>query len=202
MIISSNYIEHELSQLIMSIWLASGSTRRKQILSQIFPKFDCYGVDADESMIQGAEVEESIQAICERKAEAANHSSHDLVVVSDTMIIDPKNSKLAIGKPKNDYEARLILEKLRGEIHTVVSSTGIRINGKWQFFQDSARVKITDYSDENLEKLVTNGSWRGKAGGYDLAGDMRDFAQIESGSEFTVLGIAENAMLVLQDYSS
>jgi len=186
----------------MSIWLASGSARRKQILSQIFPKFDCYGVDADESMIKGAEVEKSIQAICERKAQAADYSSHDLVVVSDTMIVDPKNSKLAIGKPKNEYEARFILEKLRGKIHTVVSSTGIRINGNWQFFQDSARVKIIDYSDENLEKLVTNESWKGKAGGYDLAGDMRDFAEIESGSEFTVLGIAESAMYVLQSYSS
>lgn len=186
----------------MSIWLASGSARRKQILSLIFSKFDCYGVDADESMIAGAEVEESIQTICERKAAAADRSSHDLVVVSDTMIVDPTNSKLAIGKPKNDQEARLILEKLRGETHTVVSSTGIRINGKWQFYQDSARVKIIDYSDEILEKLVSNGSWKGKAGGYDLAGDMRDFAMIESGSEFTVLGIAEDAMSVLQDYSS
>lgn len=186
----------------MEIWLASGSSRRKEILSKVFSDFESYGIDADESMIDGAEVKKSIQAICERKAIAASDTNHDLVIVSDTMLVDPEDPRKAIGKPKNESEAEDILKNLRGKVHTVISSTGLRVNGKWLFFQDSAKVKITNFSNEILDELVSNGSWKGKAGGYDLAGEMSSYAKLEMGSENTVLGIAQKAMDVLLGYSS
>jgi predicted house-cleaning NTP pyrophosphatase (Maf/HAM1 superfamily) len=50
-----------------------------------------------------------------------------------------------------------------------------------------------------LVELVLSGSWKGKAGGYDLAGDMGEYASLVDGSESTVLGIAGSAMSAIRE---
>jgi predicted house-cleaning NTP pyrophosphatase (Maf/HAM1 superfamily) len=40
-------------------------------------------------------------------------------------------------------------------------------------------------------------SWKGKAGGYDLAGQMSEFASLVEGDELTVLGFAPAALRLL-----
>ena len=48
---------------------------------------------------------------------------------------------------------------------------------------------------------MLNNSWVGKAGCYDLAGDMGKFASLVEGDEATVLGIASDAMARLVELS-
>ena len=47
-------------------------------------------------------------------------------------------------------------------------------------------------------EIILSKSWYGKAGVYDLAGPMGQWAQIVYGSESTVLGIASQALIDLQ----
>jgi predicted house-cleaning NTP pyrophosphatase (Maf/HAM1 superfamily) len=50
-----------------------------------------------------------------------------------------------------------------------------------------------------LVELILSKSWQGKAGGYDLAGPMGNWAKIVDGSESTVLGIASQALEELKN---
>ena len=62
---------------------------------------------------------------------------------------------------------------------------------------------VDNLSDEALVELILNNSWVGKAGSYDLAGHMKQYARLVEGDEATVLGIAGDAMerlVELSDY--
>ena len=45
-----------------------------------------------------------------------------------------------------------------------------------------------------MARLVKGGSWIGKAGGYDLAGEASEFLTIVEGEEVTVLGFSPKAI--------
>ncbi|MBI20245.1 MAG: hypothetical protein CMB73_06680 [Euryarchaeota archaeon] len=180
----------------MRAWLASNSSRRKEMLEPIIPTIFSKGVDADESIPKGMPILKAIDEICRRKAEAAKSKDYEFIIVSDTMIVDPDDETKAIGKPDSIHHARMILEHLRGRKHTVVTSSGLFIDGNWEFSQSTAEVLISNYSNQELEELLISKSWLGKAGGYDLAGEMKKFANLIKGEEATVLGLTPK---VIQD---
>jgi len=46
--------------------------------------------------------------------------------------------------------------------------------------------------------LVSSGSWKGKAGAYDLAGAASEDARLIEGEAVTVLGFAPSAIEILE----
>ena len=77
--------------------------------------------------------------------------------------------------------------------------------GSWEFHLNQAIVEFDELSDEVLVELVLSDSWVGKAGSYDLAGEMSEYANLVEGDEATVLGIASDAMsrlVELSDYET
>jgi septum formation protein len=103
-----------------------------------------------------------------------------------------------LGKPRDAIHAATMLHRLSGRRHQVWSAAGILLHGQWQFFVEHAVVEIEALSDDVLVELVMNESWKGKAGGYDLAGPMGAYASLIDGSESTVLGIPQSALDALE----
>lgn len=191
-----------LLRFMLRVWLASASTRRQQILTELFPEVMCKALTGINETADNVEVNEQVLQICKKKAYAIQDlDQYELIIVSDTMLEDPDFDKVALGKPKDEVEAAMMLHRLSDRRHRVWSSTGIYFSGAWSFFTDSSIVEFQELSDEDLVELVLNGSWKGKAGGYDLAGEMSKFASLIDGHETTVLGIAESAMEVLTELS-
>ena len=187
---------------MLRVWLASASSRRQQMITELFPNLVCEALIGIDETAGEVEVEEQVLEICKKKAEAIkNLDEFDLIIVSDTMLADPDVDKVALGKPKDEVEAAMMLHRLSGRRHRVWSSTGIYFSGAWIFYTDSSIVEFQQLSDEDLVELVLNGSWKGKAGGYDLAGEMSEFASLIDGSQSTVLGIAESAMKSIEEIS-
>ena len=184
------------------IWLASKSPRRQQMLREIFPNILCQGIEGVDEKPPTGEVDYQVLEICKSKAMAADLEPHvneyDIVIVCDTMLSDPDDLMLSIGKPKDEIEAAMMLQRLSGRRHQVWSATGIKKAGKWKFYCEYSIVEISPLSDEILVELILSKSWHGKAGGYDLAGPMGQWAQIICGSESTILGIASQALIDLQ----
>lgn len=187
---------------MVDIWLASKSPRRQQILREIFPNILCQGIEGVDEKPPTGEVDYQVLEICKSKAMAADLEPHvdeyDIVIVCDTMLSDPDDHMLSIGKPKDKIEAAMMLHRLSGRRHQVWSATGIKKAGEWKFYCDYSIVEISPLSDDVLVELILSNSWEGKAGGYDLAGPMGQWAQIIDGSESTVLGIASQALVDLQ----
>ena len=183
---------------MLRVWLASGSSRRQQMLEDIFPNLVCRALDGVDESAEKAEVSQQVLEIAKKKSDAIKDNlNYDLIIVSDTMLADPDIDNVSIGKPSDEVDAAMMLHRLSGRRHRVWSSTGIYFSGQWKFFTDSAIVEIKQLSDKELVELVLSNSWQGKAGGYDLAGEMSKYAKLVDGEESTVLGIAESAMELL-----
>ena len=110
------------------------------------------------------------------------------------MVNDPDDPNLAMGKANDETEATSMLERLSGRQHKVWSATGIQICGDWTFFVEYSVVEIIELDSEVIRDLVQSGSWIGKAGSYDLAGAMGEYAKLVEGDELTVLGFAPSAL--------
>jgi len=188
---------------MLRVWLASGSSRRQQMLEDIFPNLVCRALDGVDESAEKAEVSQQVLEIAKKKSDAIKDNlNYDLIIVSDTMLADPDIDNVSIGKPSDEVDAAMMLHRLSGRRHRVWSSTGIYFSGQWKFFTDSAIVEIKQLSDKELVELVLSNSWQGKAGGYDLAGEMSKYAKLVDGEESTVLGIAESAMELLDQIAN
>ncbi len=58
-------------------------------------------------------------------------------------------------------------------------------------------VEFDELTQDELADLVSSGSWKGKAGAYDLAGLAGEHASLIDGAEVTVLGFASSAMEII-----
>jgi septum formation protein len=187
----------------VKVWLASNSDRRKVMLDLLFPDLHQSGVPGVDETPPIGSVDHQVLTICKRKAEGiSDFTGAQVTIVSDTMISDPDDHSLSMGKPGDAAEAAVMLHRLSGRRHQVWSATGIHFMGKWTFFCEFALVEFPNFGDEVLMDLIRSNSWKGKAGGYDLHGAMGEHARLVDGSESVVLGIAQSAMDMLEQLSN
>ncbi|MEC7503613.1 MAG: Maf family protein [Candidatus Thermoplasmatota archaeon] len=204
------------------ILLASKSERRISWLKENledsdFIFFSSALKSAEIKAPQGFEVSKQVEIVCQSKAENARienklsinrrDGNYDAILVSDTMIEDPDDSRLSIGKPKDALAATSNLIRLAGRKHRVWSSTSILLprevaTGKanWGIVNRTscATVEFSDLGDDEIYELISSESWKGKAGGYDLAGTAGQFCRVVEGEEVTVLGFSPDAVDVLK----
>ena len=181
----------------------------------------CIGIDVRRTKTTlGAPVDEQVEFTCAAKAEAAARESvvgqmagkevAEIIVVSDTMVTDPDDPLMPMGKPEDGQHAMAMLLRLSGNRHRVWSSTALvyppngqgehSLHGGWSadIWTESAVVEFDQLSQERLIELVSSESWKGKAGAYDLAGAASQDARLVDGEEVTVLGFAPSAISKLQ----
>ena len=173
------------------------------MLDPLFPHLHQSGVPGVDETPPIGSVDHQVLTICKRKAHAiSDFNDVQVTVVSDIMISDPDDHSLSMGKPADAAEAAMMLHRLSGRRHQVWSATGVHFMGKWTFFCEFALVEFPTFSDEVLLNLIRSGSWKGKAGGYDLHGPMGEHARLVDGSESVVLGLAQSAMEMLEQLSN
>lgn len=183
----------------MGIWLASASERRAQILIDRFGEIHIEALEGVDETPPTGSVSSQVMAICRRKAESvAPGHGYQAVIVADTMVGDPDDANAAMGKANDKLEAVSMLKRLSGRRHQVWSATGIQICGDWTFYVECAIVEFDELEVEVLGELIQSGSWIGKAGSYDLAGAMGDYAKLVDGDELTVLGFAPSALRLVE----
>tara|TARA_B100000678_G_scaffold283168_1_gene282957 strand:+ start:728 stop:1294 length:567 start_codon:yes stop_codon:yes gene_type:complete len=185
----------------MAIWLASGSQRRAVILSSLFADVHSKALDGVDETPPTGSVSSQVMSICKRKAAAVtSDDGFDVIVVADTMVSDPDDVNVAMGKAADELSAASMLKRLSGCRHRVWSATGIRIFGEWEFFVESAVVEVDELTIDDMEDLIKSGSWKGKAGSYDLAGEMGKHARLVDGDALAVLGFAPSAIGKIKSY--
>ena len=183
----------------MLLRLASSSTRRMAMLSERFPEVEQHGLSGvDETPPRGT-VDHQVTVICKRKAAAIERPEDGTVVlVADTMIADPDDMSVSMGQPNDIAQAASMLIRLQGRHHQVWTATGGFSMGKWMFWCESATVSFPDFTPEVLDELLHSGSWKGKAGAYDLHGAMGEHARLVDGEACVVLGLAHGALEAIE----
>ena len=173
------------------IHLASASSRRASMLEERGYSVIQVPLHARERPHRhGIPISEQVANTLQGKIESAKReSSSPIIVVADTLVEDPDDVLNPLGKPSNRKEALSMLLRLSNRNHRVWSGTAVIHGANVQLWIASATVSFDNLQDGDLESLIISDSWRGKAGGYDLAGEMGQFARIIEGEEETVLGL-------------
>ena len=182
--------------MINNIILASRSEIRKKILND--NGIDCEVVPAnvDEDQVKQSLLREKASPeiisknLAELKANKVSKKKHDQLVLGADSVID-LNGEL-ISKPTNRKEALMILEKLNGQKHQLISSVCISKNGSmiWNLTDASTLTMKQLNSGEiksYLEKIKDKELYA--YGVYQIEADGRSlFSKIE-GDEDTIMGL-------------
>ena len=187
-----------------SVYLASGSQRRASMLEALGYEVIQRALRARERPHRhGIAISEQVEHTLLGKIEAAQREcSAPVIIVADTLVEDPDDPLHPIGKPQNRREALTMLLRLSGRNHRVWSGTALIRGNEIESWIESATVSFDSLDDDMLEALIVSDSWRGKAGGYDLAGPMGGYARVVEGAEETVLGFTPQLFSHLESLQS
>jgi septum formation protein len=178
------------------IILASKSKVRKEILDKhhIFCDVKPSNIDEDvvkKSLINELATPEIISKnLAELKANKVSLNQKDKMVLGADSVIDLDGE--LISKPENREEALIILEKLNGKKHHLISSVCISKNGSmiWNY-TDKAELTMKKFSEEDLKIYLSKISDEAlyAYNVYQIEGEGRSLFSNISGNEDTIMGL-------------
>ena len=182
--------------MIKSIILASRSKVRKKILEENNIKCEIIPSNIDEDSIKESLIKEKVipkiisKNLAELKANKVSQKKNGELVLGADSVID-LNGEI-VSKPSNREEALIILQKLNGKKHHLISSVCISKNGAmiWNH-TDKASLTMKQMKDEELKSYLAK--IKDKAlyayNVYQIEGEGRSlFLKIE-GDEDTIMGL-------------
>jgi septum formation protein len=175
-----------------SLILASGSPRRRDLLSRLAVPFATVPADIAETERPGEAPRELAERLAREKAEAVvaqlGRTPRRVVLGSDTIVVIGAE---VLGKPRDPEHALALLRKLTGRTHLVI--TGIAVvesdSGRTRSRVVESRVTLRKADEEELRDYVATGESLDKAGAYALQGEGRRFVAAVEGSETNVIGL-------------
>jgi septum formation protein len=184
--------------------LASGSPRRKQLLSEHGYNFTVMvPSDTAECGICSQETPpEMVARLAYQKAgDVARRLSAGLVIGCDTIA---ECMGQILGKPHDVDHAREMLLLLRGREHSVYSGLCLwRRPGNETLVQVEVTKLVMDaISDADLEAYLHTELWEGKAGAFGYQ-DGHDWVHVVEGSESNVVGLPMELLArMLKDFNA
>tara|TARA_E500000178_G_scaffold338677_1_gene379259 strand:+ start:389 stop:973 length:585 start_codon:yes stop_codon:yes gene_type:complete len=182
--------------MLSKIILASKSKVRKEILDKhnIFCEVKPSNVDEDvvkETLIRASASPEIISKnLAELKANKVSLSQRDSLVIGADSVIDLAGE--LISKPENREEALIILKKLNGKKHKLISSVCISKNGSmiWNY-TDKAELTMKTFTEEDLKiylsKIPDEALFAYNV--YQIEGEGRNLFSDITGDEDTIMGL-------------
>ena len=178
------------------IILASKSRVRKEILDSHGIPSDVKPSNVDEDPIKESLIKEKTKPevisknLAELKANKVSLSQENQIVLGADSVID-LNGEL-ISKPENREEALVILKKLNGKTHNLVSSVCISKNGSmiWNY-TDTATLTMKNFLEEDLKIYLSKISDEAlySYNVYQIEGEGKSlFSNIE-GDKNTIMGL-------------
>ena len=182
--------------MLNKIILASKSKVRKEILDKHNISCEVKPSHVDEDVIKKALISESASPeiisknLAELKANKVSLSQKDLIVLGADSVIDLDGE--IISKPQSRDEALLILKKLNGKKHSLISSVCISKNGSmiWNY-TDKAELTMKNFSEEDLENYLSKISDEAlyAYNVYQIEGEGRNLFSHITGDENSIMGL-------------
>lgn len=174
--------------LAKALVLASGSPRRRLLLSMAGFDFDVASPDIDEIRLPDEPPEEFVVRMAKEKAEEiANRHPSAFVLGFDTSVA---LGDRVYGKPVDEAAAAEMLLSLAGKTHTVYTGYSlIQPDGRVETGIDAARVTMRAVSEDEAAAYAASGEPLDKAGAYALQGKGKGFVESVDGLRSTVIGL-------------
>ncbi|AYN00810.1 Maf family protein [Chryseobacterium sp. 3008163] len=172
----------------MKILLASQSPRRKELLTSLGFDFDVVKIDCEEILPENIKIENAAAYLSELKANAFRKLEQDEVLLTADTVVAIDNQIL--GKPRDEADAKNMLQKLSGKTHQVYTGITIKTLNKTITETDVADVELEEISDEEIDFYIKNYKPFDKAGSYGIQ-EWLGMAKITkmNGSFYTIMGL-------------
>ena len=167
--------------------LASGSPRRKSLLSDLDIDFLVVPADVDESSLVGEDAKTYVARVATLKAQTVRESYPNAVVLAADTTVDRDGEILA--KPVDAADAALMLRSLSGREHFTHTAVCVAHGDLVDTVVVSTAVTFRSLSTEEIDWYVRTGEPLDKAGAYGIQGRAAAFVSSISGSVSNVVGL-------------
>ena len=175
------------------IVLASGSPRRKELLTQAGINFEVFTSDADETPTKTvpSEIVKGDDVFARLTEQGRIDSSKENLIISADTLVFFKDERL--GKPADKADAVRMLRELSGNVHDVITGvtlTYVNQDEKKQVcFFEKTEVSVYDLTEEEIEAYVATGEPMDKAGAYAIQGFFGKYIKGINGEYANVVGL-------------
>ena len=190
-------------------YLASRSTRRRELLTQIGIRFDLLlfraapreDAEVSEAWLPGETPEAYVVRVARIKAAfgadllASRKVVPRAVLAADTTLDFDGG---IIGKPKDEADAEAILTRLSGRSHRVLTAIAMARDARVEHRLSISEVRFRPLAAEEIRRYVQSGEPMDKAGAYGIQGRAAMFVEDIKGSHSGIVGLplCETALLL------
>ncbi len=175
--------------------LASGSPRRRELLSKVVPEYEIIPAMGEEKMTKQMPadiVEElSYQKASEIFYKTFTDSDDRFVVIGADTVVSYNHKVL--GKPTDRTDAKKMVAMLSGQTHSVYTGVTLFWNeGKevrHSSFSECTLVDVAEMTDQEIESYVSSGEPDDKAGAYGIQGLFAKYITGIRGDYYNVMGL-------------
>ena len=184
-----------------TIYLASRSPRRRELLAQIGVRFEPLlfregsrrDADTDESVLPGEMPDDYVLRVTRQKAQAAwervlmRRGIRRMPVLAADTTVALANE--IFGKPNDREDAVRMLLALSGTQHRVLTAVALVQEQRLEMALSVSLVTFAQVSEERLRAYVESGETFDKAGAYAIQGRAAAFVERIEGSYTGVMGL-------------
>lgn len=174
----------------MTLFLASTSPRRRELLAQAGIEFTVLDVAIDESQRPNELPTAYVERLAKEKAEAGfvtvESDENAVVLAADTIVVLEDD---ILGKPQNKTHAHEMLRSLSGRSHVVMTAFAIKTHKQIRVQRVNTTVFFRPLTSKEIEWYWQTGEQLDKAGGYGIQSKGGIFVSSISGSYSAVVGL-------------
>jgi septum formation protein len=188
------------SSIDRSIYLASRSPRRRELLGHIGVKFHLLlfrnrpgaAPDIDEEPLEGEDPRAYVMRVARAKAAAGwkrmleRNLPRAPVLAADTTVA---LAGRIFGKPANRQEAEAMLAALSGQRHEVLTAVVVQYEDQVESALSASEVQFRALAPEEIRDYVATGESDDKAGAYAIQGRAALFVSEIRGSQSGIVGL-------------
>lgn len=180
--------------VVTRLVLASGSPRRRDILTALGLAFDVRPPDVDETLLPGEGARGAARRLAQQKAAAIEAEAGELVIAADTIVaLDGE----LLGKPTGPKDAAAILGRLAGRSHEVITGLAVRFGTETRSVAALTTVTFRALDPEEVAAYVATEEPLDKAGAYGIQGFGSALVERIEGDFYNVMGLPVPALLAL-----
>lgn len=170
-----------------TLYLASKSPRRRELLTQIGVRYEVLAVDVAEEHQPGESADGYVARLATEKAQAGAALAAGVPVLgADTIVVCDDR---ILEKPANQADGMSMLMSLAGRDHWVMTAVCMADAQRHQTLCNRTRVRFRAITEQEAEAYWLTGEPVDKAGGYGIQGLGGVFVEAIEGSYTSVVGL-------------
>jgi septum formation protein len=181
----------------MTIYLASKSLRRKELLQQMEVPFEILTIDTAEIVQPNETPEDYSKRVTREKLSTAWQKTIDAslptrpILCADTEVV--LNNHI-LGKPSSENDAFNMLKQYANHTHRVITSVGLIYHDHQEIRINTTYVTFSNITDEEIHHYLATDNYKDKSGSYGIQSYIGQFISHIDGCFYSVMGLPLNTV--------